>query len=99
MICILLSDDGKTFKVIDPETKKEITESGKYECNSFVIQTDDGRWKSGFHIGVDCTEEIEAARVKDTEAALAAAEEHGADFIGDPRVVGEPKTGGRFNRG
>ncbi len=100
MILIMLDDHGN-FKVIDPETKEDITKKGGYECNAFTIQTDDGRYKSGFHIGTDCTEEIETAETKAREQALGAAEDHvdPDGVLGDASVVGAPKTGGRYNRG
>ena len=106
MICILLSDDGSLFRVIDPDTKKDITKEKGYECNAFTIQTTDGRYKTGFHIGVDCTEEVKAEQSKALDKAAkvvvgAAADEDsdGEGFIGDGRPSSTDRDGGRYDRG
>lgn len=90
MIAVLLSEDGKVFKIYDPKTKEDLTD--QYEVNHLVVQTKDGKYKAGFHIGQDCTDEIEAALSEVEEDADAALEEEldptqdnadGSRFIGD----------------
>jgi len=57
MICILVSDDGENFKVINPDTKEVITDL--YELNHLAIQTVGGRWLAGFHVGIPCDEPVQ----------------------------------------
>lgn len=104
MICILLSDDGKIFKVMDPKTKKDITAEYGYECNALEVQLHDGRWIAGFHIGIDNSIEIAEAMGAAAEAAkgigedLTEDDEEGARTIGDG-LGSEPASGGRYDRG
>lgn len=101
MICILLSDDGKIFKVMDPKTKKDITAEYGYECNALEVQLHDGRWIAGFHIGIDNSIEIAeamAAAVEGVGEDLTEDDEEGTRTIGDG-LGGEPTTGGRYGRG
>ena len=63
MIIIVLSDDGKDFRVFNPDTKEDITKD--YQCNVLTIQTVDGKWVTGFHVGADCTEDVLAAEALD----------------------------------
>lgn len=91
MIAIILSDDGKVFRVIDPSNNEDITESGKYECNALVVQTENGEWKAGFHIGTDCTKEVAAAE----EAVQGKEDGHLGDGVEPAVVAGE----GRYGRG
>lgn len=89
MIAVLISDDGSIFKVFDPKTKEDLTD--KYELNALVIQTKDGKHKAGFHIGQDCSEQIEEAKKMAEDAASEI-------FLGGVEAS-DPAPGGRYNRG
>lgn len=92
MIAIILSDDGKVFKVFDPKTREDLTDN--YCCNAMTVQLNDKRWVTGFHIGADTTQEMMeavAASCAAGEDALQTApmgtedDEDGGRFIGDRR--------------
>lgn len=57
MIVIMISDDGKDFQVRTPEGN-DITH--KYQANAMVIETPDGKFLGGFHIGQDMTAKVVA---------------------------------------
>lgn len=102
MICILLSDDGKIFKVIDPKTKKDITAEHGYECNALEVQLNDGRWVAGFHIGIDNSIEMAEAVAAAADAAGddgTEDDEEGSRSIGDGLNPAESAMGGRYDRG
>ena len=56
MICVLFDDNGDNFKVYDYETKEDLT--NKYQVNQLVLKTNEGTWVTGFHVGVECSDEV-----------------------------------------
>ena len=99
MICILLDPNSGVLKIFDPITKKDL--SDQFQVNQMAIQTKDGKWSGGWHVGQDITEKVAEAEDEAQKQALQdqSSEPQDEKLLGGNSEPTDRPEGGRYGRG